>query len=164
MEIKNHKQSPCPIVPKELEGKIKFTADCVLSERDWQLFNNVLLRLVEQMKEENFIFTKVKKTTVIFVETYDFGLILDSSEKATYTRMIVYPVIEWEKIEMNENKKLMAFTEELCHHFWMVDDEEQVSYPVFRVLNRMYENDYYEQKINELKQNGIEEPKDFAHF
>lgn len=164
MEIKNFKQSPCPVVPKELEGKIKFTTDCVLPERDLYLFNLVLNNLIKQMKEEKFIFSKVQKVTVVFSEKTDFGLFFESSEKATYTKLIVYPVIDWKERDLNENVKIMSFTEELCHHFWRVDDEQQVNYPVFRILNRILEGGDFEEKISDLMRKEIEEPKDFAHF
>lgn len=164
MEIKKFVPSPCPMVPEELNGKINFTSNCVLPDRDWELFNIVLEKLVEQMKEEEFVFSKVGKVTVVFSEKTDFGLSFESSERATYTKLIVYPVIDWKERDLNENVKIMSFTEELCHHFWRVDDEQQVNYPVYRILNRILEGVNFEEKISDLMRREIEEPKDFAHF
>lgn len=164
MEIKNFMTSPCPMVPEELNGKINFTSNCVLPDRDWELLNIVLEKLVEQMKEEGFIFSKAEKVTIIFTEKTDFELFFEDTEMATYSKLIIYPVIHWQKCNMPEDVKLMSFTEELCHHFWRVDDEEQVLYPTLRVMNRINNEDYFSITIRDLIDIGIEEPKNFTHF
>lgn len=164
MEIKNFVPSHYPMVPEELNGKIKFTSNCVLPDRDLELFNIVLEKLVEQMKEEGFIFSKVEKVTIIFTEKNDFELCFEKTEMATYSKLIIYPVIHWQKSNMPEDVKSMAFAEELCHHFWRVDNEEQVLYPTLRVMNRINKDTYFSIKIRDLIDSGIEEPKNFAHF
>lgn len=164
MEIKKFVPSPCPLVPEELNGKINFTSNCVLPDRDMELFNIVLEKLVEQMKEEEFVFSKVGKVTIIFTEKTDFELFFENTEMATYSKLIIYPVIHWQKCNIVEDVKIFSFAEELCHHFWRVDDELQVLYPTLRVMYKINNDDCFAIRIRELIDIGIEEPKNFAHF
>ncbi|MDD4781882.1 MAG: hypothetical protein PHT02_14940 [Tissierellia bacterium] len=63
---------------------------------------------------------------------------------------IVYAIENWRELDIQDNRLITIFTEEMCHCFWQEFDELKVKHIVLRVLKNIdiYKNALIEQIYN----------------
>ena len=141
MRLENGIETEIPKVPDELKDKIFINTVRELSYTDYTLFELSMKAIVYQMIKENTDFSKLNRINVIFtndgsfsMNTKDKPLFSFTDTCGYYFKLAVYPLEVLHKKGKN-SITLFAFTEELVHHFWNIEDESLVKYKVLDVLN-----------------------------
>ena len=70
---------------------------------------------------------------------------------AAYLPVCLYSTVKWRKYSERPHLVALIIAEELCHHFWRIDDEEEVKYKTFEVLKRIYPGTEIAQFYNNVK-------------
>lgn len=117
-----------------ISEKLNVMTNCKMEDNDAIEFTHAVRCVNAALLSENVDFNTLLHATVIFTEN---GFLEFSEEDdntyATTTNIITYRL---NKIRPASNKmRMFAYTEELCHHFWYIEDEICVKHKVLEVLN-----------------------------
>jgi hypothetical protein len=121
-----------PIIPNNLKEKIRFVANYSLEKREAELFTLALTALNKQFMMEN----KQDIMRVICIITSDgtYTMKMDKSQLGSQHAVCLYAVEKWRKQKYGDYQMLTIMLEELCHHFWAIEDETKVQYKVLEII------------------------------
>ena len=57
---------------------------------------------------------------------------------ASYLPMCLYSTSKWRRYSEWPHKISLIIAEELCHHFWRIEDEELVQFKTVEILKHIY--------------------------
>ncbi|MBK5424727.1 hypothetical protein [Bacillus sp. TH30] len=139
--------SPLPAIPDNLKNKIAVRATYKLTEKEAFLFHEALRSVDLQLTAEGADYSKLPMVFALFTRDGKFTILPDGDEVGTRINFIIYGVSVWRELKCTDIKLRTVFLEELCHHFWNIEDEEIVKYKVVELYNRYYST---ELTINDL--------------
>lgn len=123
-----------PSIPRELSGKVVIRATYALTEHEAFLFTVALNGIVMKMKKESFDLNSLRQVFVLCTENGEFTFV-DNDGMGYYMPLIILNLGNWRSGNWTDVHILATLVEELCHHFWSIDDEEVVKYKVLEILN-----------------------------
>lgn len=127
---------PGPNIDKRLESKLFVLATTPIPEAMRKLMSMAFWAVAEQLEEDRLLENLVKVNC--FVTNYgDITLKLSDNQLAYVISIINYPIKKWEEQNCGEIHMLMFIIEELCHHYWNIEDEVEVNYKVLEVIKRI---------------------------
>jgi hypothetical protein len=122
-------------IPTKLLGKISLSLTCEITEHEKQLLKQALSVLQEQFEYENR--QNIARVSLIFSENGNVSLeYVDDKQIGSQISLCIYAVKRWQ--EYNDKGILAIILEELCHHFWAIEDEILVQYKVIEIMKRIY--------------------------
>ena len=145
MKIKGLKPTLVPSVPLFFNNKLEFRTTTSLGEYEAKLFVYALMKLEEQIKEEDLSMDIVPKAFAIFTDDGELSIELSDGILGTNVHFITYAIKRWDKYKLDEVGKVAVFLEELCHWIWNISDEVKVKYKVFEILERIYPSIKFDQ-------------------
>ncbi|MBC8630259.1 hypothetical protein H8697_00855 [[Eubacterium] tenue] len=146
MRLKNAVCSPVPIIPNELKGKFEIITGYSLSEREAKIFNVVLSCVVKELKRDNIDFKNLHRIAAIITRDGEFTLAMkNSSTIGTRICLAVYAVERWRRLNYGDNQISIIIAEELCHHYWNIEDEVKVKYKVYNIVKELFPGSTFEQ-------------------
>lgn len=170
-EFKNFIISLGPQVPKSLIKKFEIKTTYKLTDNEVSLFSLALIGIEKQLTLENINFNKLPRVTALITKDGEFSVANDENDIINETmgyrfNLIVYCVQKWRTKKFDEARILVVFLEELCHHYWNIEDEVEVKEKVTEVFNQIFPEKHYvisdlfakEYLNNELIRQG-KEPK-----
>jgi len=137
-----------PIIPKILVPKLEIKANYPLNEREASLFSKALNALLKQFEEENINISNLMRLTALVTEDGDFTLSINPEHMGSQIALVVYPVKRWRDNSYNDGQILICIIEELCHHYWAIEDEILVTYKVHEVMKQIYPDVQHNQLYN----------------
>lgn len=149
MRLKNWVESPGPSIPEELKGKFEIVASYKLTEREASLFNLALNCVVNELKKDKIPFGDLHRITAIITKDGEFTLsIPDQNKLGTRLCLAVYAVERWRRLNYADNQIMVIIAEELCHHYWNIEDEVKVKYKVFDIIKDVFPGSEFNQFYN----------------
>lgn len=146
MRLKNWVVSPAPSIPNELKGKFEIVAAYPLNKREALLFNMILNCVVKELKKDEIEFKNLHRLSAIITKDGEFTLEMkDNHIIGTRTCLAVYAVDRWRKLNYADNQIAVIFAEELCHHYWNIEDEIKVKYKVYNIVKELFPGATFEQ-------------------
>lgn len=146
-----------PIIDPRIENKLFFNSTCVLSENLISIFEKTFWAIAEQLEKENLLEdeTTIASLTCITINSDEFTIKLNDNQLSMTNSLVVYPIYEW--INLTNLTIYVIIIEELCKHYWSIQDDVEVSLKTVEVLERIYTNieladvyeaDWINQKFN----------------
>lgn len=146
MVLNNWVETLGPSVPAELIGKFEAVASYELKEREAKLFTLALKAIVSELKKDKIEFKNLHKVTAIITKDGEFTLsISDKNTLGIRVCLAVYAVERWRKLNFNDNQILLVILEELCHHYWNIENETIVKYKVYNIIKNIFPGTTFEQ-------------------
>jgi len=127
--------SPGPFIPEKLKNKIQLRASFALTENEASLFTSALMLVETKLISENIDIEKIVKVTIIVTEDGHFSIYAEGNELGYKLVFIIYRVKVWRERKLPDLSIITILLEELCHHFWGIEDEIKVKYKVLEILN-----------------------------
>ena len=121
--------------PAMLLGKLTMTFTCEINVREEKMLSNALILITKQFERENM--KDFKRTTLVFTENGDISLKMPSEAMGMRMTACIFPVKRWRDKNYNDIQILTIILEELCHHYWSIEDELIVKYKVFEVIKSL---------------------------
>lgn len=116
-------------------GKIVIYTKTELIDEEMNLFVKIVESIGDQLKIDGY--EEIRLVKVFFIKDRKVdGFFVPEDAYAEYKRMIIYPMSVLR--EKGEYTMAAAFAEELCHHCFNIDDENEVKEKVAIVLRRVY--------------------------
>ena len=149
MRLKNWVVSPGPAIPTELKGKFEIVTAYPLNEREALLFQLVLNCVVKELKKDNIEFKNLYRVSAIITKEGEFALTMKSSNTlGARICLAVYAVERWRRLNYADNQIAIIIAEELCHHYWNIEDEVKVKYKVYDIVKELFPGAKFEQFYN----------------
>lgn len=149
MKLENPVMTKVPETPKELEGKFEIAANYPLNEREAILFNVLLKCIVNEMKKDNINFKDLYRVTAIITKDGKYTACLDNNETmGSRISIVVYAVERWRNKGYGDNQIITILAEELCHHYWNIEDEVKVKYKVYEIIKGLFPGATFNQFYN----------------
>ncbi len=146
MRLKNWVKSPGPIIPQELKDKFEIVASYPLNDREAKLFSITLNCVVNELKKDNVEFENLHMLTAIITRDGEFTLTIpDKTTLGTRICLATYAVERWRNLNYGDNQIMMVIAEELCHHYWNIEDEVKVKYKVFNIIKDIFPGATFQQ-------------------
>lgn len=147
MNVENWKCTMGPILPPVLSDRIKMIATCDLLPSEIQAFNDAFHALAIALSSDPSA-PRTTSLTVIFADTDSFTLTLkDRQSWGLHFCIAFYPLHLWREQRLSYLVMLIAALEELCHHFWSIEDEIEAKDKVTSLIQLLYprisRNDLY---------------------
>lgn len=137
MKLKNYVSTKVPAIPKILDGKLTFVANCALNDNEVKIFGMGLLAISSKLNEDNITKAQLTNVNVILTKDGSFEMIEeDSSTFGLHFSLSVYALEPLRKVN-NESFLLFAFIEELVHHYWRISDETKTKYKVLEIVQKV---------------------------
>lgn len=126
-----------PLIDARLNGKIIFNTTIQIPDKVRILMSKSFWAVAEELEQDQ----KLENITIvncIVTSNGDYTIKHDEEQLAYYVYpTIVYPIQNWTDLNCSEVHVLLFVIEELCHHFWNIDDEVEVNYKVHEVMKRI---------------------------
>jgi len=133
---------PEPKVPDELSAKISLKFTTTLEEREAKLFHHCMVGLLEQLTWEGVNIQNLSKATIIFTNEVELCIEHLTENYFGYClRLIVYRVNLWRDRNYSDFRLVLLYLEELCHHYFNIEDEELTKIKVVEIVNRKFNPD-----------------------
>lgn len=128
-----------PIIDKRLEGKLFLLTTVPIEENVRNLLTMGFWGVAEQLEEDGLLADLVRINC--FVTQYgDVSIKLDDNQEGCHMALAIYPVQKWRNLQRTELQMLTCIVEELCHHYWNIEDEVRVNYKVLDIIKRILPN------------------------
>lgn len=123
--------------PQILKTKIQIKLTTSITEVEAKIIEQVIYALGDQIEHDNL--SVVQSVVMIITENGAFSMkIAADNVIAAYLPVCLYSASSWRKYSERPHHIALIIAEELCHHFWRIDDEEEVKFKTFEVLKRIY--------------------------
>ena len=140
MQLNNYISTYVPEIPDMLKGKLTFVANYGLNAKETQIFGMALQAIVLQLKEDKIAKEELNNVNAILTKDGSFSMHEeDSNTFGLHFSLAVYAVENLRKLN-NDRFLLVAFIEELVHHYWRTEDETKVKYKVVEIAKRIDNN------------------------
>lgn len=124
----------CPI---PLQDKIVLISTVELANDEKEIFWNTLLLPYKQLEKENIQIECLRCVHIFF--TPDGNLEIINRSKAYWGvtfSLIIYSIDKFRQ-KGNPIYYCTIFLEELCHHFWNIEDEKLVKHKVLEIMQNL---------------------------
>lgn len=133
MVLKNFVVTKAPEIPEQLKGKLTMVANHPLTDSDVKVFGYALQAIALMLQLDNIPTESLTTVNVVFTKDGSFSMIEESpTTGGLHICLAIYP-LERLNTRCGERFKLVAFIEELVHHYWRIEDETVVKYKVVQV-------------------------------
>lgn len=136
-------------VPGIFTGILWIYDQCGATAEEIDAFQKVLCAIRDQLQSEGATHDQLRKARIIFTKDGSYKVnARDRNVRGAYERHIVFPMDILRKLE--REWMYAAFSEELCHHIWNIDDEVRVKYKNAEILSRIFpEYNIYAKMLDE---------------
>lgn len=121
--------------PEQIVKKLSAAITCELTEREIILINGAIKALSNQLELENK--SDLRPVGLVFTDSDEVTYSLEENQLGSAFSVCTYMVHKWRKNNYNDWKILAIILEELCHHFWNIEDEFIVTEKVLEVVRRI---------------------------
>lgn len=132
-KILNTVDSVAPNIPESLREKIQMVATYPLNEREARIFDRSLKSVAKHITKDKLEQKDIRNLVILFTEKGTYTVEDDYSMGSVGT-YAVFSIQPWRDKGWDDLNLLTLFTEELCHHFFSIEDEEEVKYKVFDIV------------------------------
>lgn len=140
VQLKDFISTIVPQIPDMLKGKLTFVANHGLNAKEVQIFGMALQAIVLQLEEDKITKEKLNNVNAIFTKDGSFAMYEENSNTfGLHFSLAVYAIENLRKLN-NERFLLVAFIEELVHHYWRIEDETKVKYKVIEIAQKIDNN------------------------
>lgn len=126
-----------PVIDKRLFNKLVLLTTVELKDTIIRVLNLGFWGIAEQLDSEGMLIDIPRVNCIVTLDG-SFSIILDEEQQGCHMSLVIYPIQKWENANYTELKMLTCVVEELCHHFWNIEDEVKVSYKVLEVIRRIF--------------------------
>jgi len=123
------------IVPEILTAKLYIFQTYKLNENEILLLNHAIMALHNRFIIENK--TDLMRVNLIFTETGQVTMSMNQDQLGSHVCMCIYAVGVWRQKGYDDRNVLTILLEELCHHFWAIEDEDLVTFKVLEVMQTL---------------------------
>lgn len=127
---------PGPNIDKRLVGKLFVLATIPIDEDIKKLLAMGFWGVAEQLDSDHLL-NNLPRINCFITPFGDVSINLDDNQFGMHMAMAVYPVQKWRDSNLGELHMLLCIVEELCHHYWNIEDEVEVNYKVLEVIKRI---------------------------
>lgn len=135
-KILNSVDSVGPKIPQILINKIQMVATFPLNDREAIIFSKSLKAVANQIEIDKLSPKELRKLIIVFTENGSYTVEDDYSMGSIGT-YAVFSIQPWRDKEWSDLNLLTMFTEEMCHHFFSIEDEEEVKDKVFEIVKKI---------------------------
>ena len=126
-----------PRVPSILEPHISWSGHCSLTDEETLAFYLAFLAFSQEFTA-NPRNGRLFGINILLLNQSDFTIILDAPDTLGHVaRLIILPLHRWREFGLNENMMIISILEELCHMFYLEDDEIKVESLVLACYQRL---------------------------
>ena len=108
---------------------------CDLRPNEKIMFEHACKLILIQLDSEAFIVPNIP-TNIFFVDSDDITIRFSPEQMGACFTGIYYPVHKWREANYTDQQIITCMTEEMCHVFWCIRDEDQVNFKVLDVLQK----------------------------
>ena len=136
-----------PLLPDRLKNRIRMMTTCNMTDEEISIFNTALIALDIALASD-ISAPAALPLTVIFTDSDTVSFTISCPETwGLECNLAVYPLHRWREQHLAALPMLLAALEELCHHFWAIEDEilvkDKVTQLVHLVCPGLKKNDLY---------------------
>lgn len=135
MQILDFTETPIPLViPDILQNKLNIIITYLPNERELKIFQLSLFAITKELMNDNIGNQHLTKVNVIFTKDGSFSIYENRDDIfGLHCSFVIYPLERLRK-RNDEYFTIFAFTEELVHHYWRIEDEIEVKYKVLKIV------------------------------
>lgn len=127
------------IVTEYFSDSIQVFSTIKLTEEELGTFGLVLSLVETQLKKDGIQKKDLKSVNVLFTPYNEFSVKREETDNSYGCKvsLILYPVQLWRDKNLRADMIAIAMIEELCHHFWNIDDEIIAKEKSIEVINNV---------------------------
>ncbi|MDE0581565.1 hypothetical protein ON064_00685 [Planococcus sp. A6] len=131
-----------PGIPGNLKSKIQIVATYALNEREAKIMHASLNAVSKQIVCDKLTKKELRNLIILLTEKGSYCVEDDFSmgSLATYA---VFSIQPWRDKEWTDYNLLTCFIEEFTHHFWGIEDEEEVKYKVLEIVKNHVDSEIF---------------------
>ncbi|PEM49102.1 hypothetical protein [Bacillus wiedmannii] len=129
-----------PVIDKRIEDKLFLLTTIPIEDDIKRLLTMGFWGTAEQLENDGLL-NDLTKLNCIVTPYGEVSLKMDDEQDGCHMSIAIYPVQKWKDSKRTELQMLTCIVEELCHHYWNIEDEVEVSYKVLDVIRRIMPND-----------------------
>ena len=126
-----------PAVPSVLKDRLYLATNCPFAPMEVQVFSLAFALIAEQLQSHPSPDPGIY-VTAIFTDTDTLSFEIDPNDMGNFMPVIIYPLHKLRAQKYTDLQLLTIALEELCHCFWAIRDEIQVTDTVFDIVHDMY--------------------------
>lgn len=136
--LKNGTAQELPIPNHDIRAKIIYSANHLVDDSIKDAVGQAIYLVGKQLDIEDIEVSSLPRVNIIYSNSDEITFTIGEQEIGNHTSLIIYQTTKM--LQYNHLQKLTIATEELCHHFWDIEDEVAVKHKVTDVLKIEYPN------------------------
>ena len=127
-----------PRIDKRVNHLIKFTSNYQIDDKLIGFFEESFKAIADQLEQEHLLEKKRQPITCITLNTSTYSFEVQDDVYGIITVNAVYPTYKWRGF--TDIQIYTCIIEELCHFFWEIVDELEITFKVYEIVKRIKPN------------------------